>query len=136
RHVEGLGEALQVRFFGNRDDNLHVALLSDFRDAVRETIPEDEPLLSLAKARIEELNEKYAQGKDNTFFLFHRPRQWNTKERVWMGYERKRGKLADLNSLLRTSYNKTHRFTVVVAHRKILSRVTYVIAFDTNTALQ
>jgi cyclic beta-1,2-glucan synthetase len=37
----------------------------------------------------------------DTFFLFHRPRRWNPRERVWMGYERKRGKLADLNALLR-----------------------------------
>ncbi|PYS03493.1 MAG: cyclic beta 1-2 glucan synthetase [Acidobacteria bacterium] len=135
RNVEALVEALEVRFLGNRDDNLHFALLTDFRDAARETIPEDEPLLSLAKARIEELNEKYAQGKDNTFFLFHRPRRWNTKERVWMGYERKRGKLADLNSLLRTPGNNTDRFSLVVGQTEILSRVKYVITLDTDTEL-
>ena len=135
RNVEALVEALEVRFLGNRDDNLHFALLTDFPDAARENIPEDEPLLSLAKARIEELNEKYARGKDNAFFLLHRPRRWNVKERVWMGYERKRGKLADLNSLLRASGIETDRFSLVVGQTEILSQVKYVITLDTDTEL-
>src|SRR5438093_3927168 len=101
RNVEDLVEALEVRFLANRDDNLHFALLTDFPDAARETIPEDEPLLLLAKARIEELNEKYKREEGDAFFLFHRPRRWNPNERLWMGYERKRGKLGDLNALLR-----------------------------------
>src|SRR5207302_8169058 len=73
--VEDMVEALEVRFLANRDDNLHFALLTDLRDANRETTPEDEPLLSLAKARIEELNEKYAKGKDDAFYLFQRQRR-------------------------------------------------------------
>ena len=57
-------------------------------------MPEDEPLLRLARQRIEGLNETYCNAKSDTFFLFHRPRRWNPHERRWMGYERKRGKLA------------------------------------------
>ena len=68
----------------------------------QETLPEDEPLVQLARAGIEELNSKYEQlTGDDIFFLFHRPRRWNPQERIWMGYERKRGKLGDLNALLR-----------------------------------
>ena len=101
QNIEDLVEALEVRFLANRDENLHFGLLTDFRDAHEETMPEDEPLLRLARKRIEELNEKYRGAKGDTFFLFHRPRRWNPRERIWMGYERKRGKLAELNSLLR-----------------------------------
>ena len=101
QNIEDLIEALEVRFLANRDDNLHFGLLTDFRDAHEETLPEDEPLLRLAQKRIEELNEKYREAKGDTFFLFHRPRRWNPRERIWMGYERKRGKLAELNALLR-----------------------------------
>ena len=97
----GPDRGLEVRFLANRDDNLHFGLLTDFRDAGEETLPEDEPLLRLARQRIEELNEKYRSSEGDTFFLFHRPRRWNPRDRIWMGYERKRGKLADLNSLLR-----------------------------------
>ena len=60
-----------------------------------------EPLLRLARKRIEELNQKYGGAKGGAFFLFHRPRSWNPREQLWMGYERKRGKLADLNAMLR-----------------------------------
>ena len=101
QNVEDLIEALEVRFLANMDENLHFGLLTDFRDADEETTPEDKPLLQLARQKIEELNRKVRPGKDDAFFLFHRPRRWNSRERVWMGYERKRGKLAELNSLLR-----------------------------------
>ena len=96
--VEELVEALEVRFLANRDGNLQFGLLTDFRDADEETLPGDLPLALLARTRIEELDRKYGGG---TFFLFHRPRSWNPQERCWMGYERKRGKLAALNALLR-----------------------------------
>jgi len=82
--VEDLVEALEVRFLANRVSNLHFGLLTDFQDAHEETLPEDAPLLQLARTRIEELNQKYG----GAFFLFHRPRCWNPHERVWMGYER------------------------------------------------
>ena len=101
QNIEDLIEALEVRFLANRDDHLHFGLLTDFRDAQEETLPEDALLLRLARQRIEELNEKYPGSEGDNFFLFHRPRRWNPRDRIWMGYERKRGKLADLNSFLR-----------------------------------
>ena len=75
RDIEDLVEALEVRFLANRDDNLHFGLLTDFRDATEETMPEDEPLLRLAREGIEELNEKYRGERSDAFFLFHRPRR-------------------------------------------------------------
>ncbi|MGH7261430.1 MAG: glucoamylase family protein, partial [Nitrospiraceae bacterium] len=69
----------------------------------------------------------------DTFFLFHRPRRWNPQERIWMGYERKRGKLAELNSLLRGGSND--RFSLVVGETAVLSNVKYVITLDTDTQL-
>ena len=139
--IENLIEALEVRFLANRDDNLHFGLLTDFQDASVETLPEDGPLLLLARQRIEELNEKYRNAKGDTFFLFHRPRRLNAIEGVWMGYERKRGKLADLNSLLRGRTNGgTHDlsgnpFSLIVGNTEILTGVKYVITLDTDTQL-
>ena len=95
--IESLVEALEVRYLANRDDHLHFGLLTDFPDAAEEAVPGDQGLLDLARERIEGLNEKH--GRAQTFFLLHRPRRWNAQERVWMGHERKRGKLADLNRL-------------------------------------
>jgi cellobiose phosphorylase len=133
QNVEDLVEALEVRFLANRDEHLHFGLLTDFRDAQEETIPEDEPLLRLAQKRIVELNEKYRGSKADTFFLFHRPRRWNPRERIWMGYERKRGKLAELNSLLRGG--SRDRFSLIVGDIAVLSNVKYVITLDTDTQL-
>ena len=95
QNVGALVEALEVRFLANRDDNLHFGLLSDFLDAPEETTKTDNLLLQLAAAGIKQLNEKYPNAVGDSFFLFHRPRRWNPHDQVWMGYERKRGKLAD-----------------------------------------
>ena len=87
QNIEELAEALEVRFLANREANLHFGLLTDYRDAHEEMLPEDEPLLRLAQQRIAELNQKYQSQNNDTFFLFHRPRIWNPQERLWMGYE-------------------------------------------------
>src|SRR6185295_838287 len=73
--IERMVEALEVRFLANRDDNLHYALLTDFRDADQETLPEDEALARAAHDAIDALNRKYRSAE--RFFLFHRPRRWN-----------------------------------------------------------
>src|SRR5208337_681908 len=61
------------------------------------------------------------------FFLFHRARRWNDKENVWMGWERKRGKLEDFNEALR---GKTGRFDSIVGPTARLEGIRYVIALD------
>ncbi len=132
-NIESLVESLEVRFLANRDDNLHFGLLTDFRDANEETIPEDGELLRLARKGIEELNDKYANAKSGPFFLFHRPRRWNPQERTWMGYERKRGKLEELNLFLRGG--APDRFSDVVGKTADLSNVKFVIPLDTDTQL-
>ncbi|MGA6993864.1 MAG: glucoamylase family protein [Candidatus Deferrimicrobiaceae bacterium] len=133
RNIEDLVESLEVRFLANRDDNLHFGLLTDFRDAKEETIPEDGELLRLARKGIEELNDKYGNAESTPFYLFHRPRRWNPRERIWMGYERKRGKLAELNLLLRGEV--PDRFSVVLGRTVDLSNVKFVIPLDTDTQL-
>jgi cellobiose phosphorylase len=133
QNIEALIEALEVRFLANRDDRLHFALLTDFCDAAEEALPEDGPLLRLAQQGIEDLNIKYCSTANNIFFLFHRPRRLNPMERLWMGHERKRGKLEDLNRLLRGG--SRDRFALVVGETDVLSNVMYVITLDTDTQL-
>jgi cyclic beta-1,2-glucan synthetase len=131
--VEALLEGLEVRFLGNRDEHLHFGLLTDWCDAHQETLAADEPLLRRARNGIEKLNEKHRGPGHDRFFLFHRPRRWNPSERVWMGYERKRGKLAELNALLRGGGQD--RFALVVGDIDALSHVRYVITLDSDTQL-
>ena len=136
--IDELVEALEVRFLANRDTHLHFALLTDFPDAAEQTLPRDEALVALARERIEALNRRYAEPAGDThhgdrFFLFHRPRRWNASEHVWMGHERKRGKLADLNALLRGGGHE--RFSLIVGDTAALPGVRYVITLDTDTQL-
>ncbi len=136
-NIDSLAEALEVRFLANRDENLRFALLTDLRDASEETLPEDSPLLEQARERIEALNTRYGSGRNHAnndiFFLLHRPRRWNPHDRIWMGYERKRGKLADLNTLLLEG--KRDGFSLVVGDTAALAGVKYVIILDTDTQL-
>lgn len=133
QNIEMLVEALEVRFLANRDENLHFGLLTDFADAAEETLAEDAPLLALAQERIEQLNARYAADSNDAFFLFHRPRRWNPHDRIWMGYERKRGKLAELNLLLHEGNREG--FSLVVGATAVLAGAKYVITLDTDTQL-
>ena len=99
--VRRLVDDLEVRFLGNHDPNIHFALLTDLPDS-REPSSEDDPLIEYCAQLVRELNEKYASQASGSFLLFHRHRVYNPRERVWMGWERKRGKLMDLNKLLRS----------------------------------
>ncbi len=130
--VTGLLDGLELRYLANRDANLRFVLLTDFPDAGQASMPGDEALLSLATEGIAALNRKYQTAGD-MFFLLHRPRLWNAGERVWMGYERKRGKLGALNRLLLTGSGAD--FSRCVGDLQRLAGVRYVITLDTDTQL-
>jgi len=140
--IDHLIEQLEVRFLANRDKHLHFGLLTDFLDADAQSLPGDDVLVEAACWQIDALNRKYAPpgaepGDGERFFLFHRPRRWNPVERLWMGYERKRGKLADLNALLRGHAGSVpgERFSVIAGDVSVLQDVRYVITLDTDTQL-
>ncbi|MDP1559651.1 MAG: glucoamylase family protein [Nitrosomonas sp.] len=131
--IDHLIETLEIHYLANRDPHLHFALLTDFRDAVKQVLPEDHALLERVRAGVEMLNQKYSSTNQPLFFLFHRPRRWNAGEGVWMGYERKRGKLLELSALLRGGSRDC--FSEIVGETAILSSVKYVITLDTDTQL-
>ena len=131
--IDQLVEGLEVRFLANRDVNLYFALLTDFKDAATEHLPEDELLQLTLKNRIVDLNKKYQRTSNDTFFLFHRPRRWNKYDKVWMGYERKRGKLGELNALLRNKGDGY--FSEIVGNTSCFSSIKYIITLDTDTQM-
>ncbi len=131
--VDALADALEVRFLANRDAHLHFALLTDFADAPSEVMESDAALLLQAGQRIDALNASHPDDQADRFFLLHRPRRWNAADKTWMGYERKRGKLSELNALLRGAAGS--RFALIVGRTEVLSEVKYVITLDTDTQL-
>ncbi|HEY4054399.1 MAG TPA: glucoamylase family protein [Terriglobales bacterium] len=130
KQVRRLVQNLEVRFLGNHDQNLHFALITDLPDSPVPT-HEDDPLVDLCAQLIKELNEKYS-GRDGCFILLHRHRVYNPREKVWMGWERKRGKLMDLGKLLTGSYDS---FPVKAGDLSFLSNIRFVITLDADTEL-
>jgi cyclic beta-1,2-glucan synthetase len=131
KQIRRLVEELEVRFLANRDLNIHFALLTDLPDS-SEPASENDPRVSLCSELVSELNEKYAGEGIGSFLLLHRHRVYNPRERMWMGWERKRGKLLDLNKLLHNQYDS---FPVKTGDLSILPRVRFVLTLDSDTEL-
>ena len=122
---------LEVHYLSNSDRNLNFALLSDWEDADSEHGPNDDALLAAAESGIAELNAQYGE---NRFILLHRRRCWNPAQGKWMGWERKRGKLHELNRALRGATN-TSFIRGVENVARLGSSVRYVITLDADTRL-
>ncbi|HTW67790.1 MAG TPA: glucoamylase family protein [Bryobacteraceae bacterium] len=120
-------EKLEVRFLANREPNLYFSLLSDFTDAPEQDAPGDAELLRAASDGIADLNARYSGGH---FLLFHRPRVWSQSEGMWIGRERKRGKIEELNEYLSGSGSGEIRIVGTVP-----LPVRYVITLDSDTRL-
>jgi cellobiose phosphorylase len=134
--VEAVREALdhlEVQYLANRESHLQFAILSDYTDAATETREGDAAILAAAEDGVRALNTEYAHGGDDPFLLFHRSRRWNPSQGVWMGWERKRGKLAEFNRFLRGG--DTGAFSSVVGEAAPLRGARYVITLDSDTLL-
>ena len=134
--VEGVRDLLahvEVQALGNVDRNIQFAILSDFRDAASETMPRDGEILAAAREGIDVLNARHAEGGPDRFFLFHRTRQWNEQEGLWMGWERKRGKIEEFNRLLRGATDTS--FVVQIGNLAVQPPVQYCITLDSDTRL-
>jgi len=128
-----LAAHVEVQALGNLDPHIHFAILSDFRDADAERLPLDTEILTAAADAVRALNAKHGDGGPDRFFLFHRTRQWNEQERLWMGWERKRGKIEEFNRLLRGATDTS--FVLTVGTASILADVRYCITLDSDTRL-
>ena len=134
--IDELVERLEVHYLANADDDLRFSLLSDWKDAPSESMPGDAELLVTAVEGIADLNKRYgpAAGSGSRFVLLHRRRVWNESEQVWMGWERKRGKLHELNQFLRGSTSTTF-MSVGGQLPEAIPSVRFVITLDTDTRL-
>ena len=130
-HVENL----EVHHLASPDGELYFALLSDWADATKETTPGDAVLLDAAIAGIADLNARYPAGDAGPrFHLLHRPRSWNDSQHSWIGWERKRGKLHELNRLLRGATD-TGFVALNGASAQMPPGIRYVITLDADTRL-
>ncbi len=131
KQIRQLVEDMEVRYLVNRDPNICYALLTDLPDS-SEPIGETDRRVDLAIQLIDELNERYGREPYGGFYLFHRHRVYNPREGAWMGFERKRGKLLDLNQYLRDAFDP---FPVKAGDLAKLPHIRYVLTLDSDTQL-
>jgi cyclic beta-1,2-glucan synthetase len=126
---------LEIHYLANQDGELYFALVSDWTDSATETAPGDDALLNAAADGIAELNRRYGLTANGPrFFLLHRRRMWNEGQGKWIGWERKRGKLHELNRWLRGASDTTF-IPVRGSLAPAPSNVRYVITLDADTQL-
>ncbi|MBZ0231251.1 MAG: cellobiose phosphorylase [Deltaproteobacteria bacterium] len=129
--VETMLRQIELHFLANPDPELRFALLTDHVDS--ETMPDDHELLEAAEAGIAALNVRHGKGGPGPFHLLHREPQWSESEQRFMGWERKRGKLEELNRLLRGDTRTT--FARHVGDPASLEGIRFVITLDSDTQL-
>ncbi len=121
-------DRLEVHYLSNSAGELYFALVTDWTDAATETCAADDDLLNEALAGISRLNATYST---TCFLLLHRSRKWNEQENKWMGWERKRGKLHELNRLLLGASDTS--FTTIGG--QVPDAVKFVLTLDADTKL-
>jgi cyclic beta-1,2-glucan synthetase len=133
--VDSQIERLEIHHLASPHAELYFALLSDWTDAKDESMPVDDELLQAAMRGIERLNARYPSGPaGNRFWLLHRRRTWCEVQQCWMGWERKRGKLHELNRLLRGATDTTF-LGADAGTVHVPAGVRFVITLDADTRL-
>lgn len=128
-------ERLEVHYLSGIEGDVSFALLTDGLDAEQQSLASDEVLLTLVSNKIKALNEQYTKGENSArFLLLHRKRLFNAQENTWMGWERKRGKLQELNRLLRGATDTSY-IAVNGVQPNVPEGVRYVITLDGDTRL-
>jgi cyclic beta-1,2-glucan synthetase len=154
KRVRELIEQLEVHYLSNKEKNLYFTLVGDFKDAASKNLPEDEKIIEVAMDGINELNSRYAdsqyidaqyadgQHEENRqydksikkkFFFFHRERQYNSVQNRWMGWERKRGAIIEINELFRGSTQTSYK--IMSCNLSDIPDAKYVITLDADTKL-
>jgi len=133
--IAQLAHHLELHWLANRELHAQFALLTDWRDAPAQAMPDDADLLAQAQRHVDRLNALYpSQATDPTrFIVLHRPRVWSDTEQAWIGWERKRGKLEMLLRLLATG--DASGFLPLPDHWRLAEGTPYVLTLDGDTAL-
>ncbi|WP_275786153.1 GH36-type glycosyl hydrolase domain-containing protein [Pararhizobium gei] len=129
--VDELVRNLEVHYLANPKGEIYFALLSDWTDSLNEETAADLDVLDYAKQEVDALSARYAHVGRTLFYLLHRRRLYNEAEGAWMGWERKRGKLHELNLLLRGDDDTSF----LAGANTVPANVQYVMTLDSDTRL-
>ena len=133
KRVSELMEDLEVYYLANKSENIYYGILADFKDSNKQEEEGEEEINKFALEEAKRLNKKYSENGKDIFYFLNRYRKFNEKEDIWLGWERKRGKLEEFNHLIRgdkeTSYN------IISGDIENLYEVKYIITLDADTQL-
>ena len=130
KHIDELIKKLEVYYLGNIDENIYFAMLGDFIDSTYRESSMDKDIEEYAVQKVKELQYKYGENK---FYFLGRKRTYNSADGIWMGWERKRGKLYEFNRLLRG--NEDTYFNTIIGDLDEIKKCKYVITLDDDTEL-
>jgi cyclic beta-1,2-glucan synthetase len=125
-------EKLEIRYLANKEENLLFSLFSDYTDADTLVRDDDSQFLATICEGINALNLRHGGQR---FFLFHRERVWCESEQKFIGWERKRGKLEELNCLIDGTRLESAPRIVYVGDPDRLADIRFVITLDSDTQL-
>ncbi|HEY9060522.1 MAG TPA: glucoamylase family protein [Pseudobacteroides sp.] len=134
KRVNELISNLERHYLSNKEDNLYFALAGDFKDSHDEKVPLDQKIIDAGLNGIKRLNNKYKRDNGiNIFYYFHRHRKFNQVQKKWMGWERKRGALVELNNLLTGAADTS--YSIVSSPPDSMPKICYVLTLDADTIL-
>jgi cyclic beta-1,2-glucan synthetase len=124
---------LEGNYVANRGPFVHFALLTDFADAPQAHVDGDERLSSQLTSGMDALRQRQSADAE-ALLVLHRHRRWNARERTYMGWERKRGKLVQLNRAIAGGTGDD--YVLKSAERELLKSVRYVVSLDSDAVLE
>lgn len=132
--VKELMQKLEVYYLANKSDNLYFTLLGDCTSSDVKNEQVDEEIVRVGIEEAKRLNEKYRENNlenSSRFYFLYRKREWNPSEKCYMGWERKRGLICQLNEFL---LNNDDKFLInTMLENK--PDIKYVITLDVDTNL-
>lgn len=131
KQVIELIKKLEIYYLGNKEENIYYGIVGDFKDSFSSNSDDDERIINRVVSEIDRLNKKY---HTDVFHLFIRHRKYNKTQNKWMGWERKRGAIVELNKLLLGS-EKTSFSIISENVSNIINKIRYVITLDADTFL-
>lgn len=132
--VVDLMKKLEVFYLANKSENLYFTLLGDATPSSKQEEPFDEEIMKAGREQTRLLNEKYPSEKMGKFQFLYRRRIWNDKEKCYLGWERKRGMICELNEFLCEKINHFYANTMEEQEENI-PKIRYIITLDADTNL-
>ncbi len=133
--VKEMFEKLEVYYLANKSENLYFALLGDCSEEDTKEMEFDEEVISAGNEYVEKLNQKYRSDKFPKFHFLYRERLWNSSEKSFIGWERKRGLLTTFNKYIKNEQKNNFLENTIEKNKEKLPNIKYIITLDSDTNL-